>query len=142
MLTKTLFWTSLMGALSMVIGLKFLHLFNFITWSPIGWSKKATLFQSFHYTLKWALLYIILALLIALIYIVVSFTSSIPQSITSIILAILIVISIEWSIHPSNTFFETVKIISIPFLAMLAIMTRFITGTAVFMKKLSLESMK
>lgn len=142
MFTKTLFWTSLIAGLSMSVGLLFLKLFNFISWSPIGWANRINLFNALHYTIKWSLLFIVLAIFFAFIYIIVSFTSSIPQSITSIIVAALIVILIDWRIHPSNTVLETLKISNIPFFAMMAITTRFITGTAVFMKKLSLESMK
>ena len=44
MFNKTLLWTALFGALFTTIALKFLQLFNFINWSPVGWAKKWQLF--------------------------------------------------------------------------------------------------
>lgn len=40
MINKTLGWTAFFSALFTVLSLKFLHLFNFISWSPVGWAKK------------------------------------------------------------------------------------------------------
>ena len=40
MINKTFLWTSLFSALFTTISLKFLQIFHFINWSPVGWAKK------------------------------------------------------------------------------------------------------
>lgn len=142
MINKTLLWTAFFSALFTVLSLKFLHLFNFISWSPIGWTKKGMMFASTHIVFHWALLFIILTVVFAILYFVVSFTTSIPPSVTSLIITILAVFAIEWTIGSPKTPFDAIKSLSIPFLSIIAIVLRFITGTAVFMKKLSEESVK
>ncbi|CAM3123334.1 hypothetical protein FITA111629_04965 [Filibacter tadaridae] len=138
----TVAWTAIVGALLMAVGLKFLHVFKFINWSPVGWSKKWKVFESAHFSVKWALLILALMIIIALLYVALSFTYSIPPSITSIIAGIIIVFIVEWSIGSPETPGAALKSISIPFFVMIAITCRFVVGTAVFMKKLSIESIK
>ena len=139
----TLLWTALIGALITTIALKFLQLFNFINWSPIGWAKK---WQIFEYGsllhIKWILLFMALTLLFAILYFVVSFTTSIPPSITALIIGFIVVFAVEWTIGSPKSPVAAIKSISIPYLALMAIVFRFITGTAVFMKKFSDESVK
>lgn len=142
MINKTLVWTAFFSALFTVLSLKFLHLFNFISWSPVGWAEKGMLFASTHVVIHWLLLFVILLVTFAIIYFAMSFTTSIPPSVTSLILAVLAVFTIEWTIGSPKTPFDAFKSLSMPFLAIIAIVLRFITGTAVFMKKLSTESMK
>ncbi|MEK5038729.1 hypothetical protein [Sporosarcina sp. FSL K6-3457] len=142
MINKTLGWTAFFSALFTVLSLKFLHLFNFISWSPVGWAKKEMLFASTHIIIHWLLLLLILMVVFAILYFAVSFTTSIPPSVTSLILAILAVFAIEWTIGLPKTPFDAFTSLSMPFLAIIAIVLRFITGTAVFMKKLSSESVK
>ncbi|MBE1553774.1 hypothetical protein [Sporosarcina limicola] len=142
MINNTLIWTSIISAFFTVLALDFLRLFKFISWSPIGWSKKWQLLASAHFSIKWALLFVALTLIFALLYIVVSYTTSIPPSVTSILIGIVVVFAIEWTIATPKTPLSTIKSISLPFFAIMAIVLRFITGTAVFMKKLSEESMK
>ncbi|WP_318614997.1 hypothetical protein [Sporosarcina sp. YIM B06819] len=142
MINKTLLWTAFFSALFTALSLKFLHLFNFISWSPVGWVKKGSLFGSPHIVIQWALFFIILTVVFAIIYFAVSFTSSIPPSVTSLIIAIIAVFAIEWTIGSPKTPFDAIKSVSIPFLAIIAMVLRFITGTAVFMKKFLAESVK
>jgi hypothetical protein len=142
MINKTLLWTALVGAIFTTIALKFLELFNFISWSPVGWAKKWQLFPSVHFTIKWALLFVVLFFLFAIVYFAVSFTTSIPPSITAIIIGIIVVFAVEWTIGSPKTPSAAIKSISIPYFALMVIVFRFITGTAVFMKKLSNESIK
>ncbi len=142
MINKTLLWTAFFSALFTALSLKFLHLFNFISWSPVGWAKKWMLFESAPIVIQWALLLILLTVVFAIVYFAVSFTTYIPPSVTSLIIAILAIFAIEWTIGSPTTPLEAIKSISIPFLSIIAIVLRFITGTAVFMKKLSEESVK
>ncbi len=39
MFNKTMIWTTFIAALFTTGALKFLHFFNFIQWSPVGWGK-------------------------------------------------------------------------------------------------------
>jgi hypothetical protein len=142
MINKTLLWTALVGAFFTTIALKFMQLFNFISWSPIGWAKEWQLFAYVHFTIKWALLFVALVLLYAIVYFAVSFTTSIPPSITALIIGIIVVFTVEWTIGSPKTPLAAIKSISLPYFALMAIVFRFITGTAVFMKKLSDESVK
>ncbi len=142
MINKTLLWTALIGAFFTTIALKFMQLFNFISWSPIGWAKEWSLFAYAHFTIKWALLFVALVLLYAIVYFAVSFTTSIPPSITAILIGIVVVFTVEWTIGSPKTPLAAIKSISLPYFALMAIVFRFITGTAVFMKKLSDESVK
>jgi hypothetical protein len=141
-MNKTLLWTAFFSALFTALSLKFLHLFNFISWSPVGWAKKGMLFASTHIVIQWALLMMILIVAYAILYFAVTFTTSIPPSVTSLIIAIITVFAIEWTIGSPKTPYDAIKSVSIPFLSIIAIVLRFITGTAVFMKKLSEESVK
>lgn len=142
MINNTLLWTAITGALITTIALKFLQLFKFINWSPVGWAKKWHLFEYAHQSIKWTLLFIALTLLFAILYFVVSFTTSIPPSITALILGSIVVFTVEWTIGSPQSPVAAIKSISIPYLALMAIVFRFITGTAVFMKKFSDESVK
>lgn len=142
MINKTLGWTAVFSAFFTVCSLWFLQLFHFVRWSPIGWAKKWHLLPSAHVTIKWALLFMALVVLFGLLYLAVSFTTSIPPSITALIIGIIAVFAIEWTIDSPKTPWDAIKSVSIPFLALMAIVLRFITGTAVFMKKLSEESTK
>ena len=40
MIDKTFLYTSLFSALFTTLSLKFLQMFSFIKWSPIGWADK------------------------------------------------------------------------------------------------------
>lgn len=137
MINRIFFLTTLFSAIFMINTLKFMELFGFIKWSPIGWAKNWSLFTTTHYTVKWGLLFIALFVIFAVLYILISFLSSIPPSVPAIIISVLGIILLEWFINSATTPWETVKSISIPLLAVTAIVLRFISGTAVFHKELS-----
>ncbi|MCG7336354.1 hypothetical protein MHZ95_13885 [Sporosarcina sp. ACRSM] len=142
MFKSTLFWTAICSSLFTTLSLKFFHIFNFIEWSPVGWAEKWRSFAHLHVFIQWLLLFVGLTLLYALIYIGVSFTTSIPPSVTALIIAIIGVLAIEWSIHSPSTPSAAIGSVSMPLLALLAIVLRFITGTAVYMRKNSVEAIK
>lgn len=138
----TLFWTAICSSIFTALSLKFFQLFHFIKWSPVGWADHWRSFAHLHISIKWALLIIFLTLLYALIYAAVSFTTSIPPSVTALIIGVVGVFAIEWSISSPSSPSEAIKSVSMPLLALLAIVLRFITGTAVYMKKISDENIK
>lgn len=135
MLTKTMIWTSIIAALFTTGSLKILHYFNFIKWSPIGWGKKWLLFGSSHEAWKWGILFISLLLLFVLFYQFSKMTTRIPPSITAIAISLISAVTIEWIIFLPSSITEGIKALSIPFFSILAIVSRFVTGTAVYMKK-------
>lgn len=137
MINKTFVFTSIFAALFMVISLKFLHIFKFIKWSPVSWSKKWHVFASDHFSLKWLLLFLGLVVILAVLYLLVSFLDSIPPSISALSLSVISIILIEWLIGEPESLVKTLRSISVPLFAIIAIVLRFVTGTAVFMRKLS-----
>ncbi|MGN7387810.1 hypothetical protein [Sporosarcina sp. SAFN-015] len=135
MFTKTMIWTTIFAALFTTGALKFLHFFNFIKWSPVGWGKKWLVFGSTNEGWKWALLFIFLLLAFGIFYVFSRATSKIPPALTAICISVIAAIAIEWIIYTPQSLTEGLKKLSIPFLSTLAIVSRFITGTAVYMKK-------
>lgn len=135
MLTRTIIWTSVVAAAFTLFSLKALEFFNFIKWSPIGWGAKWLLFGSSHAWWKWTALFVVILFGYAFLYGVTHLASRIPPSVTAIALSVIAAVSIEWVIFSPETFMEGVKSLSIPFFSILAIVSRFVTGTAVYMKK-------
>jgi hypothetical protein len=135
MFNKTMLWTTFIAALFTLGALKFLHFFSFIQWSPVGWGKKWLFFGSSEEGWKWVFLFIILLLVFGLFYVLSMVTTTIPPAVTAISISIIATVAIEWIIYSPDTFTEGVEKLSIPFFSMIAIVSRFITGTAVYMKK-------
>ena len=137
MINKTFVYTSIFAALFMAFALKFLHLFDFIKWSPVGWAEKWSFFPTVHYSIKWFMLILAFTLIFAILYILLSFLDTISPSISAILFTVLIIVIAEWAISEPKSPVEALRTISIPLLSITAIVLRFIAGTAVFMKKLS-----
>jgi hypothetical protein len=135
MIDKTFLYTSLFAALFTTLSLKFLQMFSFIKWSPIGWADKWPQVDLYHYSIKWTLLFIGLFIIFAILYILSSFLVAIPPSLSAIIIGIIGVIIVEWIISEPKSLQSLFNTISYPFLATIAITLRFITGTATFMRK-------
>lgn len=137
MFNKTFAYTTLFSSLFMVFMLKFLHLFSFIKWSPIGWEKKWSAFSSVHDLVKWAILFLLLILVFAALYILTSFLESVSPAVLAIVISVIGMIAVEWLISEPKTPFEVIQSMSIPLLSVTAITLRFIAGTAIFFKELS-----
>lgn len=137
MFNKTFVYTTLFSALFMTLSLKFMELFSFIKWSPIGWAEKAALFSPFHFTVKWGILFLVLVIIFAVIYIIMSFLDSIPPALSALFLGVIAIIAVEWFISEPKSPIEVIKSISVPLLSITAIVLRFIAGTAVFHRELS-----
>lgn len=137
MFNRTFFYTTLFSTITMLISLKFLELFSFIQWSPIGWGQESSVMPTMHFTVKWGLLSIALFVVFMLLYIVMFYLHAIPPAISAIFFTVLLVFSVEWVISEAKTPMELLQAISIPLLATTAIILRFISGTAVFYYELS-----
>ncbi|MDW0117325.1 hypothetical protein QTL97_10290 [Sporosarcina thermotolerans] len=136
-MSRTMVWTTLFAALFTLISLKSLHFFNFIKWSPVGWAEKWLIFGSKHEAPKWALLFVILLIAFGIFYLVSKLTVSISPAITAIVISVICAVALEWVIFSPTSLSEGVKSISIPFLSIIAVVSRFVTGTAVYEVKSS-----
>ena len=135
MFSKTLLYTSLFSALFTLVSLSFLKLFSFIEWSPVGWTDKLEI-DNAHFMIKWGLLFVGLFILFVFIYIISSLLSIVPPSILAISFSVIGIFILELSIGNHHSFIDIVQETSYSFLGVIAIVLRFITGTAVFMRKL------
>lgn len=136
-ITSTHVWTAVMAAVLSIISLKFLQVFKFIKWSPIGWTKKLHMLTTFPGWLKWVLLGVICFLLFFILYFIARLTFKIPPTVSSLIVTIIVIIFIEWMIHVKAdlTMTQFIKKISIPFACLFAMIFRFVIETSVYMKK-------
>ena len=121
----------------MTLSLSMMDLFDFIKWSPVGWTKEWGLLSSAHVSVKWGVLFLSLFVIFAIIYIVTSFLDAISPAVLAIIIGVVGIIVLEWFISGPISPIDLIKSISVPLLAITAIALRFITGTAVFMRKIS-----
>lgn len=137
MWNRTLVYTSLFSAIAMVFSLKFMEMFSFIKWSPIGWGKKAYLFSSMHFTTQWGLLFVGVFIVFIVLYMIMFYLHAIPPAMSAIFFTVVGVFAVEWGIHHSKGPWDVIQAMSIPFLAVTAIILRFISGTAVFYYELS-----
>lgn len=56
----TLLWTAFVAAVLSALSLKFLKTFHFVSWSPIGWTKKWNILEGDSALLKWAVFVVLL----------------------------------------------------------------------------------
>lgn len=137
MINKTFVYTSIFSAIFMTLSLSFMQLFNFIKWSPVGWAKKWSLLSSAHYSIKWLLLFLAMVIIFAVFYILFSFLDAIPPAVLALSFGMVGIIVLEWFISEPKTPIGVIKSISVPLAAITAIVLRFISGTAVFMRKIT-----
>lgn len=132
---NSLFWTTLIATIITISGLKILQELSFIKWSPIGWAAKYAVIASSHAFVKWMFLFVLVLISYAIFFIIVSFSTALPESVTALFSTALIVGVITYLIHQPHTIREMVDAFSIAFFSLLAVISRFVVGTAVFMKK-------
>lgn len=124
--------TSFAATLFLIVMLKILDFFHFIKWNPIGFYKMFHIFSKSHVFVKWGILFIIIwAVCIVLFYISMLFMK-IPVSITSIAVGLLIAFVLEWIILDADTLEKTIKKMSIPFICIIIISTRFLMESSIF----------
>ncbi|WP_153722357.1 hypothetical protein [Sporosarcina cascadiensis] len=136
-ITTTHVLTALMAAVLSVFSMKFLQVFKFIKWSPIGWTKRFHLFIDSPEWVKWLMLGIICFVLFFLLYMIALFTYKIPPVISSLVFTAIAIFAIEWTIYvkPDMTMAQFIKKLSIPFACLLAMIIRFVIGTSVYVRK-------
>lgn len=122
--------TSFVAACSMTLLLKGLHLFHFITWQPVGFLGKWGI-EGLAPVEKWLVLVILCFFLALLLYSVFSFVP-VRADIVSFFVGLLAALIIEWLIFHYPFEVSSFKKLSIPFIVVMIVITRFIIETAVF----------
>ncbi len=128
------FWTSAVAALFSALSLKFLHIFHFVPWSPIGWTDRFVFLTNQASAVKWIVFIVLLFTLHAVLYGLFSAASALPPSVTAIVTTLVVVCAVEWIVTPPESMKSAFRGVSIPLLSLAAIIMRFVSGTAVFMK--------
>ncbi|MFJ8066703.1 hypothetical protein ACIQYS_19090 [Psychrobacillus sp. NPDC096426] len=124
--------TSFAAAVVTIIMFKILDLFHFIKWNPVGFSNTFQALKDSNAFIKWGILFIIVwAASIVLYYISLLFMK-IPVAITSIVLGLLIAFALEWIILDAHSIEKTIKKMSIPFVCIIILSTRFLMESAIF----------
>jgi len=125
-------WTAAVASLFFAATLKFLDVFHFIDWKPLGWSKRYHLFEQSSGFFQWILLYVLIFIFSLLLFYIAKITKKAKPSILSFIAGLIIAIFIEWLIQRPNDIGKYLKDFSVPFGVAVLITTRFIVETAIF----------
>ncbi|TQR13717.1 hypothetical protein [Psychrobacillus soli] len=124
--------TGFAAAVVTVIMFKILDFFQFIKWDPVGFSDTFNVLKDSNVFIKWGILFLFVwAASIVLYYISLLFMK-IPVAITSIALGLLIAFALEWIILDASTIEKTIKKMSIPFICIVILATRFLMESAIF----------
>ncbi|GKV68104.1 hypothetical protein NCCP2716_06020 [Sporosarcina sp. NCCP-2716] len=129
----TFFWTAAVAGLFSALSLKFLHIFHFVSWSPVGWMDRFVFLTKQPSAVKWTVFILLLFVLHAMLYGLFTAASQLPPSVMAILMAIIVVCAVEWAVTPPASLKSAYRAVSIPLLALAAIIMRFVSGTAVFM---------
>ncbi|WP_144511065.1 hypothetical protein [Bacillus sp. FJAT-22090] len=124
--------TSFAATLFLIIMLKVLDFFHFIKWNPIGFSNTFHIFNKSNVFVKWGILFIIVWAICTVLYYISMLFMKIPVSITSIAVGLLIAFALEWIILDADTMEKTIKKMSIPFICIIIISTRFLMESSIF----------
>ncbi|MBD7943904.1 MULTISPECIES: hypothetical protein [Psychrobacillus] len=128
------FFTSLAAAVVVTALLKFLHLFHFVKWNPVGYSKSFEMFDDTNVYLRWLVLFLVIWAISLVIYYISILTAKVPVAISSIIFGIILAFIVEWLISDA-TMIKTIKKTSIPFICIVVIGVRFLMESAIFHSK-------
>lgn len=124
--------TSFAGTVIIVIMLKILDFFHFIQWDPVGFSDTFHILKDSNTFIKWGILFIIVWAGSIILYYISLLFMKIPVPITSIALGLLIAFVLEWIILDASSIEKTIKRMSIPFICIIILATRFLMESAIF----------
>lgn len=124
--------TSFAVTLITVIMFKILDFFHFIKWDPVGFSDNFQALKDSNAFIKWGILFIIVWAASILLYYISLLFMKIPVAITSIALGLLIAFALEWIILDASSIEKTIKRMSIPFICIIILATRFLMESAIF----------
>lgn len=126
------FITSFAASLFLTFMLKVLEYFKFIKWDPVGYTKKLNIMENSHESTQWMLLWFMIFILTFILYMVMQFVIQVPPFFTSLIIGGLIAIITEWIIFNLKAELSSFKKLSVPFIIIVIITSRFVFETATF----------
>ena len=124
--------TSFAATVVTIIMLKILDFFHFIKWNPVGFSDTFHSLKDSNALIKWGILFIIVWAASILLYYISLLFMKIPVAITSIALGLIIALLLEWIILDASSIEKTIKRVSIPFICIIILATRFLMESAIF----------
>lgn len=126
------FITSFFASLFLTFMLKVLEYFKFIKWNPVGYTTKLNILENSHESTQWMLLWFMIFILTFILYLVMQFVIQVPPFLTSLIIGGIISIITEWIIFNLKAELSSFKKLSVPFMIVVIITSRFVFETAAF----------
>ena len=123
------FITAVVVAFFLVLSLKGLHMFHIISWHPVKFLKEYTFFEWSAFE-RWVVLFLILLVLAYLFMLLSKLPIAKSPFLFSLLIGLVIAIIIEWKILNLPIELSSFKKLSIPFIVIVLIATRFMTETA------------
>lgn len=118
-------WISSAHAVVFTSILGFLHVFKFISWNPINWTK-IQIFSQTHISVKWLLTLLVVFMVINIVMGLFLIVKKMPVVITSIVVGSATWLLLEWSIYQN---FTHIKWSSIPILTVIILICRALAET-------------
>lgn len=126
------FLTSFFASLFLTIMLKVLEYFKFIRWNPVGYTKKLNVLENSHESTQWMLLWFMIFLVTIILYLVMQFVIQVPPFLTSLVIGGVIALIVEWIIFNLSAELSSFKKLSVPFMVVVIMTSRFVFETAAF----------
>lgn len=126
------FITSFVASLFLTFMLKVLEYFKFIKWDPVGYTKKLNVLENAHESTQWMVLWFMIFILTLILYLVMQFVVQVPPFLTSLLIGGLIALVTEWIIYNLDAELSSFKKLSVPFMIVVIITSRFVFETATF----------
>ena len=126
--------TAMVASLFVTVGLKGLHAFHLIKWNPIQFLKKIERFDWTTFAC-WVVLFFMISILAYLLLYLFQLPFFQSPFVVSLIFGIIAALLIEWQVRNLPIEWQSIKKLSIPFIVLLLISSRFLTETAYSMRK-------
>lgn len=126
------FLTSFVASLFLTFMLKVLEYFKFIRWNPVGYTKKLNILENSHESTQWMLLWFMIFIITFILYLVMQFVIQVPPFLTSLIIGGVIALITEWIIFNLSAELSSFKKLSVPFIIVVIITSRFVFETATY----------
>ena len=122
-------WISTAHALVFTCILGFLHVFKFIKWHPLNWTKTFQIFPLAHVSIKWMLTFLIVFLIINIVMGLLLLVKKMPTIATSIVVGFATWLLLEWAIYSD---LSRIGWHSIPILTVIIFICRALAETIVY----------
>lgn len=128
-------YTSIVSTILLALILKGLHYFHLVNWDPVSFIKNSQMFSDGSTFGRWALFLLLLFVLTLILYLASQYIFFIPPSLSSLVVGLIIAILVEWRIYDLALEMTSFKKLSIPFIVVILMFTRFIMETSGYHKK-------